>query len=385
MKHLSGVNRARWAGAVAAGIVILSLFAPAALHPAYAQPAQQIPVVAFVTAPTLSVRTGPGAGYDRIGTVSSGEMVTLLGRDSAASWAKIQTASDLIGWVSTYYLRFTTSVYDLPVVAAYNPQASVQAGGLSVRSGPGFAFPVIATLANGEIVNLLGRDSTSQWLYIRAAGGYRGWIASGEVTTTVQISSLQIETVTVTTPSATPVVSTPTPNPGGAAIGPFSPFDPLAIVQTTTLNVRTGPGGGYPLVTQVHQGDVMKMLGRDSMSSWLEVMLASGQEGWVSSYYVTTTTSVLDLPVTVEYQASGLIIVGWANVRSGPGLWFSVVTVAPNGKYVTLTGRTEDYAWLKVKIDGQEGWVASSLIETAFPLKDLPAFKLTSQGIEPVE
>lgn len=68
----------------------------------------------------LNVRSGPGVGYSDIGGLRNGECVTLDGRNSDGSWARIRSSdSDTAprgGWVSTSYLDFSGSVLVLPVV-----------------------------------------------------------------------------------------------------------------------------------------------------------------------------------------------------------------------------------------------------------------------------
>lgn len=71
---------------------------------------------AVVTTGALHVRYGPGVVYYPLAIVYWGDNVTLLGRDSTASWAQVRLADGRVGWVSSYYLNPTVSLYTLPVV-----------------------------------------------------------------------------------------------------------------------------------------------------------------------------------------------------------------------------------------------------------------------------
>jgi hypothetical protein len=63
-----------------------------------------------------NVRNGPGLGNAVIGQIRAGETVTLLGRNAAASWYRIQTARGITGWASATLLA---------VDAATRPQVPV--------------------------------------------------------------------------------------------------------------------------------------------------------------------------------------------------------------------------------------------------------------------
>lgn len=64
----------------------------------------------------LNVRTGPGVGYAAFTTVSNGATVTLLGRDSTATWVKVILRDGRQGWVNASYLSTTVPVINLPVL-----------------------------------------------------------------------------------------------------------------------------------------------------------------------------------------------------------------------------------------------------------------------------
>ena len=61
-----------------------------------------------------------------------------------------------------------------------------------------------------------------------------------------------------------------------------------------------------------------------------------------------------------------------ANVRSGPGANFGIVTVAAPGTEIELRGRNADGSWLAVTVEGMEGWVAAFLVSTTEDMASLP-------------
>jgi uncharacterized protein YgiM (DUF1202 family) len=61
-------------------------------------------------------------------------------------------------------------------------------------------------------------------------------------------------------------------------------------VKAHTLNVRSGPGMGHPVIEQVRQGIVLAVQG--TAPGWLYVRTPSGRFGWVSGKYTVPFVSV---------------------------------------------------------------------------------------------
>ncbi len=67
---------------------------------------------------------------------------------------------------------------------------------------------------------------------------------------------------------------------------PVKPFESASgnvLVTISTLNVRTGPGLDYSLVSQVEEGSILEVRGKTD--GWLYVQLTDGQSGWVKSVF----------------------------------------------------------------------------------------------------
>ena len=73
---------------------------------------------AVVTADTLNIRSGPGTGYKRIGSVSNGEQLAILGRDESCDWFRVQTSNGSIGWVKNEFVQSNVARCSPPVTAA---------------------------------------------------------------------------------------------------------------------------------------------------------------------------------------------------------------------------------------------------------------------------
>lgn len=86
----------------------------------------------------------------------------------------------------------------------------------------------------------------------------------------------------VVTEPAPPAIVEEGPAPATAASGTVSVIPP-------TLNVRSGPGYGYPVLVVVNRGTVLVV--RNVASGWYYVEVPGGQRGWVAQQYTTPLVS----------------------------------------------------------------------------------------------
>lgn len=63
--------------------------------------------------------------------------------------------------------------------------------------------------------------------------------------------------------------ATPVPRPDG-------------VVRAQSVNLRSGPGEGYPVLRQLASNDALAIIGQVERPNWLKVRGPDGQEGWVS-------------------------------------------------------------------------------------------------------
>ena len=167
---------------------------------------------------------------------------------------------------------------------------------------------------------------------------------------------------------------------------------PTGVVNTGRLNVRSGPGVAFPILTRVDQGETLALLARNGNATWVNVRLSDNREGWVNDSYLLADVLFSSLPVSganpVPPAATGRVITAQLELRSGPGTQNVVLAVLGQGQAVTLLGRTADSAWLKVqagafgdgwvaaqvivRLPGSESGVATPTIQTSFSLASLP-------------
>ncbi len=124
--------------------------------------------------------------------------------------------------------------------------------------------------------------------------------------------------ITVVEPPIAGVVSgSPAVNPGDAPAVPMTPADeiptaptdnpvpqtdlgiltgPPARVISSTLNLRQGPGTGFPPVGELQQGDMIQIVGRNADSTWWAVLFRGGT-AWVFAELVRPEGDTSQVPL----------------------------------------------------------------------------------------
>lgn len=187
-----------------------------------------------VTTANLNLRSGPGTGYSIITVMPKGAEVTVTGY--SGNWAIVKYGN-YTGYASNTYLALKsggTTYYTT--------------GNLNLRSGPGTGYAILAVMPKGSAVTVL---STS--------GGWSRLTYSGK---TGYASASYLST---TPPSGTTTVVRYT---------------------TAALNLRTGPGTSYAIITTMPKGASVELL--DNSTAWPKVKFGS-YVGYASPSYLSAT------------------------------------------------------------------------------------------------
>jgi hypothetical protein len=105
----------------------------------------------------------------------------------------------------------------------------------------------------------------------------------------------------VPTRSATTV--SPTPAPAVTALPLTNDATPVpdlpgitATVDTTGLNLRSGPGTDYPSLGTYPKGTQLQAFGKDPTTTWLQVRHPSGAAGWMSIRFLKLSAPLESVP-----------------------------------------------------------------------------------------
>lgn len=176
------------------------------------------------------------------------------------------------------------------------------------------------------------------------------------------------------------------------AVAPVQP--PVSSATTGTvvserLNIRTAPRISNNIVAVLTKGQTVTLAGYRSLDgNWVMIRHNNGT-AWVSARpaYLQTNAAINNLPVWQESsQAPGQTpIVGstavvanayYVNMRSGPGVSNSIITVLPSGKQVQMIGRNSNSSWIQIRLDtGRTGWMNGNYLAqhaayTTLPITD---------------
>ena len=197
-------------------------------------------------------------------------------------------------------------------------QARITGDGLQVRVGPGTTYEVIASLAEGDEVSVLGRDEMGDWVKVGLDSGEEGWVAAEFVDVGGGLKAVPVLTpepsatpTTEPTPTAVPsptvppeATAAPTPVPTVPPEATAAPTPVLTVTvpipsRTTAggLRMRSGPGTDYGVLLLLAEGQEVNVLGRDEAGEWLKINLDSGEEGWVTAEFVDVSVAVEALPI----------------------------------------------------------------------------------------
>jgi uncharacterized protein YgiM (DUF1202 family) len=183
-------------------------------------------------------------------------------------------------------------------------RARITGDGLQVRVAPGTAYEVIATLAEGDEVDVLGRDELGDWVKVGLDSGEEGWVAAEFVDVGGNLKAVPVVTpepiATPTTEPTPTAMPSPTAPPEATAAPTPVPTVTVPVPSRTTgggLRMRSGPGTNYEVLTLLAEGQEVDVLGRDETGEWLKISLDSGEEGWVAAEFVDVGVAVEALPI----------------------------------------------------------------------------------------
>ena len=168
------------------------------------------------------------------------------------------------------------------------------------------------------------------------------------------------------TPTPTPT-HTPTPTPL-----------PVYKAQVTALlaNLRKGPGDSYDIITMLPMDEEVVLKGRNSDAQWFFVHTDAGDTGWLFADLLQVEPGaklpVLTPPPTAT-PGPPQIKVELANLRTGPGSNYALITMLPQGTIFVPEARNATGDWMYgTTPDGQEGWLFIDLLSQIDYLNSLP-------------
>ncbi len=192
---------------------------------------------------------------------------------------------------------------EVPQQAVFQrPILVVNTSFLNIRTGPSAEFAVLATVAGGTELPVVGTAGDAVWYQIVAPNGQAGWVNVGFTIprgdfTNVPLVSFSVDDIASVSPQGdVPVVVAAS---DGVIVAPVIPADvtqAVVIVNTSALNVRAGPGGQFRQLFTAAGGTEFPVVGITPDALWYGVQTSSGR-GFVNSEFVIFRGDAAVVPV----------------------------------------------------------------------------------------
>lgn len=229
-----------------------------------------------VTASSLNIRTGPSTSYKVSFALKKNTKVTKV--STSGKWFKIKYGKKT-GYASAKYL---TKVKSTTVATASTPKVTTyfyvtEPTGLTMRSGAGVSYKSIGSVGYEKKVQILSEHKNG-WIKT-TYNKKKGWINANSTYGFKSTKSISFKLE--------------------------DNYDETYyfIMQDDSLNVRKLPNVAAPSIGKVGKGFTAEIL-RSATNGWVEVKMANGKKGWVSSN--TVLSIVTDSISHVSDNLNGL-------------------------------------------------------------------------------
>jgi uncharacterized protein YgiM (DUF1202 family) len=268
------------------------------------------------TTKNFYLRKSASSSSDKVKLISNGTILYLTANSSGA-WVKVKDATGTAGYAPVRYLN---KVSGSSVTVKCKTTDDV-----NMHSGAGTSYSVVTVIKKGTTL-AVSSNSNYNWAKI-TYNSKSGYVSSSYVSFTITI--------------------------------PDTPFSNKYNVTTTKdLYLRKSASTSSDKVKLISKGTTL-YLTDNSSGSWVKVKDSSATVGYVPTRYINKATGssvVMKCKTTAD-----------VNLRSGAGTSYSVVTVVPKGKTISLSSNS-NYNWAKVSYNSQTGYISSDYATFIFTI-----------------
>jgi uncharacterized protein YraI len=259
----------------------------------------------------------------------------------------------------------------MPVASADSGSQTTTTDDLNLRSGPALNAQILTVIPVGAPVDILG-DPENGFFPVSWSGqdgyAYGAYLTSGAV-------------------DGGPVTT-------GGQQGEVNVVD-------GPVNFRTGPSLADSVIDLIPDGALVALTG-DSANGFVSIIY-SDRAGWAHAASVfgtgedATTPPPAEEPATPEdtgepaapasvpvgdtVTGTATVVDGRLNLRTGPGLDYTVTTVMPDGATVELRGDPQN-GFLPVSFDGTTGWASVDFLGAGNDATETPTEPPTEEATE---
>lgn len=230
---------------------------------------------AVVKEQIVNLRAAPTTASAIMAKASRGDILEVLGKEG--DWYRVGRNGSAC-WVASWLVEFRNAppAVNSGQAAAPDPGrtsyvAEITTEGVNIRSGPGTSYSVIGRAGSGSKYSFL--EQSGDWYKVALNSG-SGWVSG-------QFAKLSGDSTS-----------------RGSASG-----SGWAVVNGSGVNIRTGPGTTYQVVTRANRGE--RYLVADRSADWYKIILNNGQPGWVVSWLVEVDRNSTVVPPPAEQKPAG--------------------------------------------------------------------------------
>jgi cell wall-associated NlpC family hydrolase len=295
---------------------------------------EQLPDANATVASSVSFRSGPSTGYDRIRYLKTGETLVVL-EETNAYWYKVKTSQGDTGYVSSSskYIELTSPINnttDPEPIPVSEPSTEAQltdsnatvVNSVSFRSGPSTGYDRIRYLKTGETLVVL-EETNAYWYKVKTNQGDTGYVSSNSrYINTDYIEPIPTIPASAASAAAQSVIDAGmkylgTPYEYGSSRSNTDTFDCSDFVRQAFLD---GVGIQLPADSR-QQGDYVQNIGKTS-TNWRDlkpgdILFFMSYEGYKASDYIGIDKSSQRITHNAIYLGDGKILHTYSAAAGG--------------------------------------------------------------------
>lgn len=382
------------------------------------------------------MRSGATTSYKVVATIPAGTSLEVLDSFTNAQkevWFNVEFEGKK-GWVKSDLFTLNTAAGQAPTTAVKSSSVTngtsyvgtnqvLGKNASNMRSGATTSYKVVETIPAGtslKILNAFTNAKKEVWFNVEYKGK-KGWVISDlfalKATAGQSATSKKVVNQTTIHKGATKnytVVSTAKPGttlviheeftnaykekwmqvtyaPGKKGWISSSAFEDTSIANKTVLRkstVHSGATNSYKTVATINVGTKLPIhqeFTNAAKEKWYQVTYAAGKKGWISASAFESVSSTPGEDETPPVDGNEHVIedthlrvsVAVANMRSGPGLNFEVVTQSKmNDSFLSpeYAVDTAGEKWFKVSTTSGDAWLHQSVITIEDSSVDVPDY-----------
>ncbi len=351
-------------------------------------------ITAFVTNDPVPVYAGADTGYALIGRGQPGEVLSLNGRNDAATWVHVYLPDGRAGWAAadSSFLP-SAAINDLPILTPFldAPPPNL-APFFLVYTGPGFLYEPVGGVSEGQTLGILGRTADYRWLLVQLGDGRQGWIAAEIIHMTAALENVPVvqgiappqvvgwqasgrqaggqTTAASDTSSATDTAG------GGATTAPATGGgkQPVGSAPTATSEATVPPTATQAATATAAPTNAPATATTAATDTPVPTQTAAATSAATATPPTTATAEASATPVSThdpnETPPPGIPVI---YVYATPDETTTPILRVVPGQSVVLVGRTADAQWVKIWLPGdQEGWIRADALQLEIDVTVLP-------------